>query len=44
LEGPWDIIIATEKKPTVTLQRRVMIQNLSNLAKKLPPDWARKSL
>jgi hypothetical protein len=36
LEGPWDIIIATEKKPTVTLQRRVMIQNLSNLAKKLP--------
>jgi hypothetical protein len=35
LEGPWDIMITTEKTK-VTLQRRVMIQNLSNITKKLP--------
>jgi hypothetical protein len=34
LEGPWDIMITTGKKK-VTLQRRVTIQNLSNLTKKL---------
>ena len=35
MEGPWDIMITTEKTK-VTLQRTVMIQNLCNLTKKLP--------
>jgi hypothetical protein len=33
---PWFIFCPRLKKNKVTLQRRVMIQNLSNLTKKLP--------